>query len=178
MQHCSDARQIPRLWSLKKQKKQQTKIPNAAKQTQTSCRELKNKHDKLCKLFKIKASLKWQQQKKKKEKCVRRERPVMESPWCTASKKEGKIPLLKLNRSLNVFMTNCASQTQTGSFYALLNQRVPWTLEQERRPVPYLRIAAFPRSCSAAETRKRGPLRATTATKVSFCRLAGRKKME
>lgn len=70
-------------------------------------------------------------------------------------------------------MTNCASKTQTGSFSARLNQRVPWTVEQERRPVPYLRIAAFPRSWSASETRKRGPLGATTETKVSFCRLAG-----
>lgn len=49
-------------------------------------------------------------------------------------------------------------------------------VEQERRPVPYLRVAAAPRHSSAAETRRRGPLGAATATKVSFCRLTGEGK--
>lgn len=106
-----------------------------------------------------------------------RERPVIEIPCEWRPTLAGNIPQGELKQSLNVFWTICARQTWAGSFHARLNQRVPSTVAQYRRPVSYLRGAAAPCSSSAAETRRRGPPGVTKATKVSFCRLVGWEKL-
>lgn len=83
-------------------------------------------------------------------------------------KGEGKTPLL----AERVHDKLCKPH----SAWKFLSAAKP-SVEQERCPVPYLRVAAAPRSSSAAVTNRRGPLGAATATKVSFCRFAAGEKV-